>query len=50
MSSREREQAIIKDEQHTAEVLTILGGELPIGSMKSIIEKAVQVVARSVDP
>ena len=50
MPGAEREKAIIRDKQHTAEVLTMLGGDLPAVSMKSILEKAVQVVARSVDP
>ena len=50
MAGTTRENTIIRDKQHTAEVLTMLGGELSSDSIKSILERAVQVVARSVDP
>lgn len=48
--SDNREKTIIIDKQHTAEVLAMLGAELPPDALKSIQSKAAQVVARSVDP
>jgi len=46
----EVQRNIIHDKAHTTEVLRILGTELPHDSLQAILEKAVQVVTRSVEP
>lgn len=48
--AEETRRNIIRDKSHTTEVLKILGAELSHDSLEAILEKAVQVVTRSVDP
>lgn len=51
MSDAQQSRNIIRDKPHTVEVLDILKSEIPsLEARSSILERAVQVIERSVDP
>ena len=50
MSDQQAQYHIIRDGQHTNEVLNVLGVDIPSASLASITERAVQILQKSVDP
>jgi hypothetical protein len=51
MAELQQSKNIIRDKPHTQEVLDILKSEIPsAGALNAILERAVQVIERSVDP
>ena len=50
MSDQQAQYHIIRDGQHTNEVLNVLGVDIPPASLASIKERAVQILQKSVNP
>lgn len=50
MPEQNQHREIIHDGPHTAEVLNVLGAEIPAASLVQITERAVQILRKSVDP